>query len=100
MDLPLLVRLPQDVQGHAVLDAARHVQLFGLGVDRARRSAVAEMDSQQGVLPVSRRNARNFCAKNPAVCGFESNLDAPLETTDVALGRKTLPMLCSLPFAA
>ena len=47
MDLPFRVRLPQDVQGHAVLDAARHVQLFGLGVDRTRRSAVAEVDSQQ-----------------------------------------------------
>lgn len=48
MDLALFIRLPQDVQGHTVLDATRHVQLFGLGEDRTRRSAVAEVDTQQG----------------------------------------------------
>src|SRR5437899_9858310 len=33
MYFPLFVGLLEDVQRHAVLDAARHVQLFGLGVD-------------------------------------------------------------------
>ena len=50
MNPSFLVRLPQDVQGHTVLDAARHIQLFGLSVDRARHSAVAEVDTQQRII--------------------------------------------------
>jgi hypothetical protein len=47
MDLILRVSLPENVQGHAVLDAAGHVQLFGLGVNRTLETEVAEVDAQE-----------------------------------------------------
>jgi hypothetical protein len=80
MDLPLLVRLPQDVQGHAVLDATRHVQLFGLGVDRARLSAVAEMDSQQR-----------------SVARIVKELKAALDADYVVLGGGNVKKIKTLP---
>ena len=41
---PALVGLAQDVEGHAVLDAARHVQVFGFGVKDPPLSAEGEFD--------------------------------------------------------
>ena len=47
LDSAVLVCPPQDVQRHAVLDAAGEVEILGLGVDDAIRAAVTVVDSQQ-----------------------------------------------------
>ena len=41
------VRLPQDMQRHAVLNAARQVKLLGLGIDDASLTVKLEGDFQQ-----------------------------------------------------
>ena len=45
---PAPVGLAEDVEGHAVLDAARHVQVFRFGVDRPFPAPEHEIDRQQG----------------------------------------------------
>jgi hypothetical protein len=42
-----LIGAPQDVQGHAALDAAGQVQILALGMDRARAAAIPVLDGQQ-----------------------------------------------------
>ena len=48
---PVRVPLAENVERHAVLDAAGHVQLFALGVDHAPLPAVAAFDGQHRRVP-------------------------------------------------
>src|SRR5208337_768596 len=47
-DLPFLISLLQNAQGHAVLDAAGKIHVFGLGVENAFAALVAEVDADEG----------------------------------------------------
>ena len=38
-----VARLPEDVQGHPVLDRAGEIQVLGLGVDRPALAAIQEV---------------------------------------------------------
>lgn len=46
-DGPRAIRALQDVERHPILDAAGHVKVFGLGVDRARPAPEEETNLQQ-----------------------------------------------------
>src|SRR5271165_2020953 len=48
LDLPFLIGLLQDAQGHAVLDAAGEIHVFGFGVKNAFAALIAEVDADEG----------------------------------------------------
>jgi hypothetical protein len=56
---PPRIPLLQDMECHAVLDAAGHVQVFGLGINDALLAAEHKFDGQKGGIADQRRQFAN-----------------------------------------
>ena len=70
----LLVGGAQNVQRHAVLDAARHVQLFGLGVEDALFAAIAKMNPEKRRVPGEAPQGMELLGQKIGRMSFEHGL--------------------------
>ena len=59
-----LVAAHEDVEGHAILDAAREVQVLGLRVDASSDAAVGKVDAEQRRVADKMRQAERMCGRS------------------------------------
>src|SRR5258708_10514572 len=67
-DFSVGVGLVKNPHGRAVLDAARKVQIFGLGVKNAMLALQAEMDGDEGSGTDKTRKRLKFCGGYMSKC--------------------------------
>jgi hypothetical protein len=84
--VPAGVTLLQDEESHPVLDAAGHVDVFGLGVDHAPSAAEGHVDSEQRCVADEAFEAANPPLDCPTFFGHGSSVPLPSPQVNSANG--------------